>query len=141
MGILLYAGPAVSLKEEVRTRVPYPQSFQRRPVIHYGPGGGPTKWENCGSESFCAPPPTKTAFVGLLLMGGGGGLFVLLFIMAKLSSVRVKTTSRHCVPPYNIAKDFHGMSPICRVKTLLAHPPFCSPPPVNIMTSPGRFQQ
>ena len=25
-------------------------------VINYGEGGT-TKWENCGSESFCAPPP------------------------------------------------------------------------------------
>ena len=29
-------------------------------VINYGEGGGATKWENCGSETFCAPPPLKT---------------------------------------------------------------------------------
>ena len=28
-------------------------------VINYGEGGGgATKWENSGSETFCAPPPT-----------------------------------------------------------------------------------
>ena len=29
-------------------------------VINYGEGGGATKWENHGSETFCAPPPLKT---------------------------------------------------------------------------------
>ena len=27
-------------------------------VINYGEGGA-TKWENRGSETFCAPPPLK----------------------------------------------------------------------------------
>ena len=27
-------------------------------VINYGEGGA-TKWENCGSETFCPPPPPQ----------------------------------------------------------------------------------
>ena len=27
--------------------------------INYGEGGGATKWENRGSETFCAPPPSR----------------------------------------------------------------------------------
>ena len=43
-------------------------------VINYGEGGGATKWEDRGSETFCAPPPpprdTVKLFAPPLLNGG-----------------------------------------------------------------------
>ena len=32
-------------------------SGRRLGTGHQLRGGGATKWENCGSETFCAPPP------------------------------------------------------------------------------------
>ena len=58
-------------------------------VINYGEGGA-TKWENRGSETFCAPP-----FKDWKLLAPP-------YNMAKTSSYRVKTTPKLFVPPLQI---------------------------------------
>ena len=73
-------------------------------VINYGEagGGGATKWENRGSETFCAPPPPlrqgKTfcapPFKELKLFHAPPP-----FNMAKTSSYCIETTPKVVVPP------------------------------------------
>ena len=69
-------------------------------VINYGEGGGATKWENRGSKTFCAPPPSRQ---GKTFCAPPPfkewKLFVPPYNMAKTSSYHVKTTPKPFVPP------------------------------------------
>ena len=72
--------------------------------------GGATKWENRGSETFCAPPQDRVKlFVPPLLKGGN--FLRPPITMAKTSSSCVKTTSKFSVPPppsFSMAKISHA---------------------------------
>ena len=61
--------------------------------------GGATKWENRGSETFCAPPPQDRVklFTPPLLKSGNFSRPP--YNMAKTSSYRVKTTPKLFAPP------------------------------------------
>ena len=66
-------------------------------VINYGEGGA-TKWENRGSETFCAPPQDKVKLFAPPLLKSGN-LTRPPYNMAKTSSSRIKTTPKLFVPP------------------------------------------
>ena len=72
-------------------------------VINYGEGGGATKWENHGSETFRTPILKSENFLHPS------------FNMAKTSSHRVKTTPKVVVPlpppPFSMAKTVSAPSP------------------------------
>ena len=60
--------------------------------------GGATKWENHGSETFCAPPQDRVKlFTPPLLKSGNFSRPP--YNMAKTSSYSVKTTPKLFVPP------------------------------------------
>ena len=71
-------------------------------VINYGDGGGATKWENRGSETFCPSRQGKTfrapPFKELERFAPSP------FDMAKTSSYHVNTTPKLVVPPLSMAK-------------------------------------
>ena len=89
--------------------------------------GGATKWENRGSETFCAPPPQDRVKLFAPLLLKGGIFFVPPITMAKTSSSHAKTTSKLFVPPppFSMVKTF-STPPFHRGKTSHAPPPFCS---------------
>ena len=83
--------------------------FRRTPklhkglVINYGEGGA-TKWENRGSETFCAPPQDRVKlFAPPLLKSGNFSRPP--YNMATTPSYRVKTTPKLFVPPLQ-----HGLN-------------------------------
>ena len=97
-----------------------------------GGGGGATKCENRGSETFCAHPPLKQ---GKTFRAPPPfkewKLYTPPYNMAKTSSYRVHTTPTLFVPPFRMAKTFSAPPPpFCWGKTSRAPPllPFCSPP-------------
>ena len=66
-------------------------------VINYGEGGA-TKWENRGSETFCAPP-SRQGKTFCAPPFKDWKLFAPPYNMAKTSSYYVKTTPKLFVPP------------------------------------------
>ena len=62
-------------------------------------GRGATKWENCGSKTFCAPPPPQNR-VKLCVPPFKRRKLVVLppIAMAKTLSSHIKTTSKLVVP-------------------------------------------
>ena len=82
-------------------------------------GGGATKCENRGSETFSTPhlkppPPTHTRFKEWKL-------FAPPFNMTK--SYCIKTTSKPLVPPFNMAKTLPPPPPFVGVKLHMPPPP------------------
>ena len=61
--------------------------------------GGATKWENCGCETFWAPPPQDRVKLYAPPFLKSGNFSRPPYNMAKTSSYRVKTTPKLFVPP------------------------------------------
>ena len=67
-------------------------------VINYGEGGGATKWENRGCETFRAPPSRQGKTFRAPLFKEWK-LFAPPYNMGKTLSYRVKSTPKLFVPP------------------------------------------
>ena len=67
-------------------------------VINYGEGGA-TKWENRGSETFCATPSRQGKTFRAPPLKSGNFTRPPPYNMAKTSSYRVKSTQKLFVPP------------------------------------------
>ena len=82
-------------------------------VINYGDGRA-TKWENRESETFCAPPQVKVKLVVTPLFKEWK-LFTPptahTSIWFKLRSYCIKTTPKHVMPPFSMAKTFLAPPP------------------------------
>ena len=94
-----------------------------------GGGGGATKWENRGSETFCAAPQDRVKLFAAPLLKIGN-FWRPPYNMAKTSSYHVKTTPKLFVPPpFSMANTFSPPPPLRRGKTSRAPSHFVAPPP------------
>ena len=96
--------------------------------INYGEGGGgATKWEYCGSETFCAAPPPPPPQVRVKLVTPPPPSLWL-----KLQAPMLKPPQNFLCPPFRMAKTFSAPPPPFFVGVKLHMPSpllFCSPPP------------
>ena len=100
-------------------------------VINYGEGGGATKWENRGSETFCTPPSRQgKPFCAPLLKSQN--FLRPHFNMAKTLSYCIKTTQKLVVPPppFSMSKTFVAPSLFVGVKLHVVPSRFVAPLPV-----------
>ena len=92
-------------------------------VINHGEGGGATKWENRGSETFCAPPQDRVKLVVPPLLKSGS-FRAPPTIWLKLQATTYKQPQNLLCPPFSMAKTFSAPPPLfVGVKLHVAPPP------------------